>query len=87
MVSNFELCLFHCLDLTPLPLYALFFPVSLCLWWPGIPWLICLPAALFSAVDDSTRSPASHERLHKSSLSMAGHGTALSSLTHKQKGG
>lgn len=40
-----------------------------------------------SAVDGSSRNLASRERVHKNSVSMAGHGTALSSVSLRQKGG
>lgn len=40
-----------------------------------------------SAVDGSSRNLASRERVHKNSVSMAGHGTALSSVALRQKGG
>lgn len=46
-----------------------------------------LPAPLFSAVDGSSRSLASRERVHKKSVSVAGHGTSLSSVALRQKGG
>lgn len=40
-----------------------------------------------STIDGSSRSLASRERVHKKSVSMAGHGTALSSVALRQKGG
>lgn len=75
--------------------HTLFLPLFIAHWLSlsfsfsdGFPWfkpycLLSLP--LFSAVDASSRSLASRERVHKSSVT--GPGTALSSLVLRQKGG